>query len=384
VRGVRVPRWALAASMVGVLVLAVVLVGPPAGETPLDPASTAADGLRGVRDLLEGSGVQVDVSLEQPVDISTRAFVPIDRLTAADRAGWLDWVRAGGTLIVADPGSRLHGLPPAGGGLAGALGATPRAPACDLPALAAVEQAVHAAWRGYEVPTDGDACFPVGEDAAWLVVRPEGRGTVVALGAADPFTNGQLDRADNAVLAAALLGPSPDDRLVIVPRPAVGGGDTTLVDLVPTRIWHGLLLLLVAAVLGVLWRGRRLGPPVADRLPPVVPAAELARSVADLLQRAGSRDGAARQLRANARRDVGTGLGAPAGTEPTALVELLADRTGLDATTASLALLDTPVGDDRGLVDVARAAREARRAAGSGLPAAASVPPRGDDRPMDR
>jgi hypothetical protein len=378
------PRWALAVTMVGVLVLAAVLVGPPGSDTPLDPDSTSSDGLRGVRDLLEGSGVQVEVSLERPVDISTRAFVPVDLLAADDRDGWLDWVRAGGTLIVADPASRLHGLSSAGGGFAGALGATPRAPACDLPALAAVEEVVHPAWRGYEIPADAGTCFPVGEDAAWLVVRTEGRGTVVALGAPDPFTNGQLDRADNAVLAAALLGPAPGDQLVIVPRPAVGGGDTTLVDLVPPRIWRGLLLLLVAAALGALWRGRRLGLPVTDRLPPVVPAAELARSVADLLQRAGSRDGAARQLRADARREVGARLGAPAGTDPAALVELLAGRTGLDHGAASLALLDSPVADDRELVELARAVRRARRAAGTGLPAAHEAMASPDDRSRHR
>jgi hypothetical protein len=370
--------------MVGLLVLAAVLVGPPASDTPLDPDSTGSDGLRGVRDLLEASGAQVDVSLEPPVDISTRAFVPLDLLAADDRDGWQAWVRAGGTLVVADPGSRLHGLTPAGGGLAGALGATPRPPACDLRALEAVEEVIHAGWRGYEVPTDADACFPVGEDGAWLVVRTEGRGTVVALGAPDPFTNGQLDRADNAVLAAALLAPSPGDRLVIVPRPAVGGGDTTLVDLVPPRIWRGLLLLLVAAGLGVLWRGRRLGPPVADRLPPVVPAAELARSVADLLQRAGSRDGAARQLRADARRDVGARLGAPIGTDPTALVELLAARTGVDRATAGTALLDTPVTDDRELVAIARAVRRARLEARSGLPTAEEPTSRLTDPSMER
>jgi hypothetical protein len=354
--------------MVGLLVVAAVIVGPPASDQPLDPSSTASDGLRGVRDLLEGSGVQVDVSLDPPVDISTRGFVPLDLLGAQDRDRWLAWTQAGGTLVVADPGSRLHGLTPAGGGLAGALGATPREPACDVPALAAVGEVVHPAWRGLEVPADAEACFPLGDETAWLVVRPEGRGTVVALGAADPFTNGQLDRADNAVLAAALLAPSPGDRVVIVPRPAVGGGDTTLVDLVPARVWGGLLLLLVAALLGVLWRGRRLGLPVADRLPPVVPAAELARSVAGLLQRAGSRDGAARQLRASCRRDVGARLGAPAGTDPETLVALLAARTGLDHETARLALLDTPVPDDRALVEVARATRSARRASGGGLP----------------
>jgi hypothetical protein len=366
----RIPRWAIAVAMIALLVVAAIIAGPPASEAPLDPASTARDGLRGVQELLQGTGAQVEVSLDPPVDTSTRGFVPLDRLPARDRETWLEWTRGGGTLVVADPGSPLHGLDPgAGAGLAGALGATPRLPACDLPALAAVGEVVHTGWRGFVVPTDGTGCFPVGDEGdAWLVVRPEGAGNVIALGSADPFTNGRLDRGDNAVLAAALLAPAPGDRVVLVPRPAVGEGDTTLLDLVPTRTWRGLSILLVALVLGVLWRSRRLGLPVADRLPPVVPAAELARSVAGLLQRARSRDGAAGQLRASARREVADRLGAATATTPDDLVDLVVARTAVERPIAHLGLVDAPVDDDRALVEVARAVAAVRHASETGLP----------------
>jgi hypothetical protein len=362
VRRRRFPRWLVAVAMVGLLVAATLITGPPGSTAPLDPDSTASDGLRGVRDLLTEVGVDVEVSLERPVDISTKVFVPLDLLGTQRRDDLLAWVRDGGTLVVADPGSPLHGLTSGGAGLAGALGATPRRPNCDLEGLDEVGEVLHSGWRGFEAPDGAVACFPVGDDQAWLVVRREGEGTVIALGSADPLTNGQLDRADNAVLAAALLGPAPGDHLVVVPRPAVGEGDTGLLDLVPTRIWRGLAVLFVAVVLAALWRSRRLGPPVAERLPPVVPSAELARSVAGLLQRAHSRQGAADQLRAGARREAAERLGAAPMSRPADLVALATTRTTIDPDVARTALLDGPVDDDQTLVAVARASAETRRA----------------------
>jgi hypothetical protein len=88
------------------------------------------------------------------------------------------------------------------------------------------------------------------------------------------------------VLAAALLGPAPGDRLVVVPRPdeAPTGGDG-LLGLVPDGVWQLLALLVLALLLAVVWQGRRDGVVVSESLPPVLPSAELARSLAGLLQR---------------------------------------------------------------------------------------------------
>jgi hypothetical protein len=365
----RVPRPVVALAMVALLVLAAVIAGPPTTGDPLDPDSTEPDGLRGLRDLLESVGVETEVSLELPVDTSTRVFVPLDLLGADRHEELRGWVRDGGTLVVADPTSPLHGLTPTGAGFESVLGATPRGPDCDLPALTEVGEVVHAGWAGLEVPAGAASCFPIAEgEEAWLVARAEGEGTVVALGSADPFTNGQLDRADNAVLAAALLGPAPGGEVVFVPRPPLGEGDTALLDLVAPRVWRGFGVLLVALLLGLAWRGRRLGLPVAERLPPVVPAAELARSVAGLLQRAHSREGAAAQLRAHARREVADRLGAATPTPGEELAALAATRIAVTPATARTALVDGPVADDDELVAVARATTALRRAIAAGVP----------------
>ena len=320
-----------------------------------DPASAQPDGLLGLVRLLEASQISIDVSLEPPSDMSTTAFLPVDRL-GTHRAAWEAWVERGGRLIVADPGSTLHGLEVIGRGLVDSIGPTSRTPAC--PGLAAVGAVTHAGWVGYGVPEPPAAtCFPLDDEVAWLVARQVGEGEVVALGSPEPFVNAGLDRDDNAVLAAALLAPAPGDRLVIVPRGEVGEGGTALFELVAPRVWHGLGLLGLAAALGAVAAGRRLGPPVAERLPPVLPASELAHSLGGLFQRSGRPADAATTLRRQARRAVAeatVGGGDPA---PEDLAAWAVARLGVEPDVAAAALLDRPVADDAALLEVHAAVR---------------------------
>jgi hypothetical protein len=372
------PRWALALAGVALLVVAALVAGPTDGEVPLDPDGVGPEGLRGLREVLAEVGVHTDVALDPPADTDVRAFVPVDLLNRARREDWRGWVERGGLLVVADPASPLHGLAATGPGLADLVGATARAPGCDALASRGVAEVRHGSWVDLEVPDDARwACFPAGDGTAtaWAVARPVGAGTVVALGSAAPFTNGALGRADHAVLAAALLAPAPGDRVVLVPRPPVGEGDEALLDLVAPRVWRGLGLLALATLLTLLWRGRRLGAPVTEPLPPVVPAAELARSVAGLLQRADDRAGAAAALRRALRRDVTEVLGAPAGTPPDRLAASLAARLpSLPADLVDTALVDRPVDRDEDLVHVARAVETCRSALRAGPGAAAPAP----------
>jgi hypothetical protein len=366
-------RW-IAGVAVGSVLLAVLLAGPP-GEPgrALDPHSPQPSGLLGIVRLLQASDVQVDISLEPPSDLSTRLFVPVDRLPEQRRSAILDWVDRGGTVVVAGESS-LHQLQPTARPLSDLLGPAAREPGCDPPTLAGVGEVRAADWRGWHAAPadtpDGDGvtavrCFPLGDDAWWLVAVPRGAGTVVALGSAAPLTNGLLDRADNAVLAAALLGPSPGDRLRIVPLPPVGSGDTPLLDLLADALPGGLLplavLLAAAVVLLVVARSRRLGPPVDEVLPPVLPTAELARSVAALLQRAGSRQEAADRLRRAARREVIGALGLSPDLPQPALAGFTAGRCGLAPDRTALVLVDAAVASDDRLVEVALAQAELRR-----------------------
>ena len=355
-------RLGVAAAAVG-LVAAAIVAGPGGSEQPLDPDGVGPHGLRGLVETLEHHDVAVDVSLDRPVDTSTSLFVPVDLLSTSRRESLLAWVADGGRLVVADAGSPLHDLAAAGAGFVDSIGPTTRAPACD--GLPDVGEVTHAAWIGYEVPEEADdTCFPLGDEHAWLVTLPHGRGEIVALGSSDVFTNGLLDADDHAVLAAALLAPAPGDRVQFVPRPELGEGEVMLLDLVDPRVWHGLGVLLAAAVVAALARGRRLGQPVAERLPPVLPSIELTNSLAHLLQRAGRPDAVAERLRTDARAAVASAVGLPPDSEASRLAAAAEGRLGVAGADARLALgRGDPAAGEAGLVELQQAVLRVRRAA---------------------
>jgi hypothetical protein len=353
----------LAALAVGIL-----LTGPPADGFPLDPRSAADDGLLGVVELLGELDVDVDISARPPSDTATRVFVPVDQMTSERRADLVRFAEDGGTVVVAGASPDIHGLALQDASFLSAVGRIGRAAGCeDLDGSGEVFQSQ---WASLEVPDDATACFPIETGGAWLVAVPTGAGTIVALGSAQPFTNGLLAEADNAVLAATLLGPEPGDRLRVVPRAEVGEGDTPLVELIPDGFLRAMWLLLAAVLTAVLWRARRLAPPVAERLPPVLPSAELARSVADLLQRAGDRTAAAGRIREDVRQEVRHALRLPVGTPSARLVELVAHRSGVDEQDARVVLLDAPIDHDRELTALAAAAGRVRRGLRRPAPAA--------------
>lgn len=368
-------RVALVTGVVAVLVGLVIAVGPPASERPYDPDGVGPTGLGGLVELLEESSGQVDVSTDPPIDLSTRLLVPTDRGSASRDEAILDWVERGGTLVVTADAAALHGLEVVGAPVQGALGALERRPGCPATALAGVQTIEHTDWTSFAVPEDAtQQCFVADDGAAWLVVRTRGQGHVAAIGSARPFTNAELDRAHNAGLATALLAPGRDDRVAIMPPPTVGDGDATLMDLVPAGFWRLILLGTMALLVAIVWTARRLGRPVEERLPPVLPSAELARSVAALLQRAGDRSSAAARLRTDARRVTARTLGVPTSSDTDTLVSLVIARTGVPPGHAEVALHDRPVDDDAALLEVADACRSLRLRLRSGAATGSSDP----------
>ncbi|GDY74619.1 hypothetical protein SAV31267_041040 [Streptomyces avermitilis] len=72
-------------------------------------------------------------------------------------------------------------------------------------------------------------------------------------------------------------------------------------DLLPSGWLWGTLQLFIAAALAALWRARRLGPLVPERLPVAIRASETVEGRARLYRKANARDRAAAALRSTTR-----------------------------------------------------------------------------------
>lgn len=131
-----------------------------------------------------------------------------------------------------------------------------------------------------------------------------GDGDTVVLGAPDILYNSRLDEHGNASLALQLLGSRP--HLVwylpsLSDASATDAGDQSFFDLLPSGWLWGTLQLFIAAGLAALWRARRLGPLVPERLPVAIRASETVEGRARLYRKANARDRAATALRSTTR-----------------------------------------------------------------------------------
>jgi len=338
------------------------LVGAPGDDgPPLDPSSTGPSGTKGLVDTLRELGVRVDVRSE-PARGDSAALLLVDDLDDGGRERVADWVRAGGTLVVTDLASPLHPAPPRSSASLGGLDPELRR-GCGVAALARVERVSVPGAVLLEVPPGATGCFP-GDGDSWLVVVPTGEGTVVALGGAGAFVNSRLGRADNAVLATALLAPGRDDRVVVLRPPAPGAGRTGLLDLVSPGVKLAVAQLAIAFVLVALWRARRLGRPVPEPQPVQVPGSALVTAVGELLQRRRSRAEAATVLRDDLRRTLAARLGLPPSAPADVVAEAVSARSAFSAEEVLGLLAGRAPGDEDELVALAQSLESLRREVG--------------------
>jgi hypothetical protein len=343
--------------LLGVLALLAILVaGPRHGKgPPLDPDSTGPDGLRGLVLLLRDRGAHVNVT----GSISSRettALLADDQMGDAQRDDVRDWVRAGGTLLVADPNSPLAGV-------AGfrQWGGGPLARQCDLPVFRETERIESPQGIMFDTDSPGlSACF-TDQNRAFVVARSEGSGTVVALGSPAPLVNSHLGRLDNSVLAVSVLAPRPGTAVAVLKRSPVGGGRTSVRDLISPRLKLGFLELLIAFLVVCLWRARRLGRPVLEPQPVELAGSELVAAVGNLLQQAHRRGQAAQLLQGELRRTLASRLSLARDTPPEVVAEVAAARTGIDKARILAALTAPAPADEGALVALAQETEAVRQ-----------------------
>ncbi|HET8928365.1 MAG TPA: DUF4350 domain-containing protein [Microbacterium sp.] len=252
----------------------------------LDPDSPGPEGTRALAQVLRSQGVEVTVARDRAAAES--ALAPGDTLVLGSTAVLSDETLravAGRTadVVLLDPGSRDLRLLLSGAQTAGVAPDTAVAPACaDADATRAGAVAPGALFTAPEGVT---GCYPVDGDYGLIV-----HDRVVAVDGAELFTNAHLAEGGNAALALGLTGknahlvwylPSPGDADAGTAVPTIG-------ELTPPWVTPAILLLLAAATVAAVWRGRRFGPLVAERLPVTVRASETMAGRARLYAR--SRD----------------------------------------------------------------------------------------------
>ncbi|MFF9848290.1 DUF4350 domain-containing protein [Streptomyces litmocidini] len=322
-----------------VLVLALVLTGGLALATvrstdahgALDPRSADPQGSRAVAELLKARGVTVTLATTlaeatAATDTGTTLLVTTpDLLTDAQRST-LHSAMTGSAIRTVLVGAGRTSLGTLAPGVASAP-STPveeRTPGCALPA-ATRAGSVDLGGERYETSpgTPAEACYRSDGLPTLLLLPGTGSGTgttdTVLLGSPDILSNSRLDQRGNASLALQLLGsrphlvwylPSLSDTSATTDTPAE---DTTgnFLALIPSGWLWGTLQLALAAVLAALWRGRRLGPLVTERLPVALRASEATEGRARLYRKANARDRAASVLRTATRTRLAPLLGVP-------------------------------------------------------------------------
>jgi hypothetical protein len=345
----------------GVL-LFVLISGAPDPGLPYDPRSAGPVGTKAVADVLRELGADVELVAGVPEESGGTALLLVDQLDEGTREDLLDWVSAGGRLVVADPYSPL--TPEVTGRLTLGFTNPSIAPGdCGLDALDQVGRVTSPGGVVYEAPAGSVGCYPRNE-GFWLVARSEGEGTIVSLGGAGGFTNEQLGNQDNAVLATYLLAPDGEGSVAILRPPPPGSGDASLMDLIPVSVRLAILQLLIAFFVFVLWRARRLGRPVVEATPVEVPGSELVVARGNLLQTSGASGHAAQVLRDDARRVLAERFGLPADAPPQVVAESAAARTGarVEEVLSVIAPQNGGPVDEARLVGLAQAVENVRRA----------------------
>lgn len=396
----------LAAAIVAVAGVALAALRSGGEQGMLDPRSASPFGSKAASRLLTDRGVTTKVVTSSTevlaqTDSGTTLLVPApDHLNERQRAEIRRATERSGRTVLIAPGPEAAKALAPDVRTAAPVPVQAVAPACDFPAARRAGDADLGGFRYSAKTTDADNCYPR-KGKATLLRLPSTpsddtgsaptRDTVL-LGAPDPLYNENLAEQGNASLTVQLLGSRPQllwylpsDTDTAPPE----GEQRGFFDLLPSGWTWATVQLAIAAALAALWRARRLGPLVQERLPVAVPAAEATEGRARLYRKANARDHAASSLRSASRTRLANlvGVAHTQAHTPDVLVPALADRTrGHDSPTgpqrdssAIHSLLFGPAPqDDTALVQLADALDQFEHQLASD---ASAPPPRDKDRP---
>ena len=378
-------RSRLPAALIGGLLLAGVLIAMlsphPQVNGYLDPASTAPYGSQALSDILGERGFDV-VSTYAPADALAKLRAAAGGPAATTllitspgllKAGQLrSLAREAVHLVVVAPGRAALAALPASlrPGTIGVQSRQPDGlllrPGCGLRA-AALAGSANVGGYSYLPPAAAAGCYPVGGFPTLVSYAAGGR-TVTILGNGAALTNGMLARNGNAALVLNLLGArhtivwlTPEPSAPVGVAAPSGGQHRAAPSLLPAGVWLLIAQLGVVVALTAIWRARRFGPLITERLPVVVRASETVEGHARLYQSRRARARAATALREAMLGRVRPALGLARDASRDAVADGLAARSHLDGEQIAAIIGGPPPASDAELVRLARNLDELER-----------------------
>jgi hypothetical protein len=349
-------RWVLLA-LVAVVAIAAVssyLTAPRPGGR-MDAESTSPDGTHALVTLLRDRGV--DVVVANTVADVERAARPDSLLLVAETYLLVDddllarLAAVPGDRLLIEPVSttRKSLAPEIRIGHDSTMGGKPN---CDLPEATRAGEVQFGVSDTYEAAGDNPLtkCY----DGAVVRYQAGGR-TVTVVGSADFMMNSELLKEGNAALAMNLAGTRP--RLIwYAPQHAEGEktSSSDVFDLIPDKVNWIFWQLAIVVLLAALWRGRRLGPLVAEKLPVVVRASETVEGRGRLYRSHRARDRAADALRTATLQRMLPRLGLAANAGPPAVIAAVSARCNKSPEALHHLLFGPPPSSDEDLVNLSR------------------------------
>jgi hypothetical protein len=344
---------------------AIAASGQWAARDALDPDSAGPAGTRALAEVLRTHGVEVEVTRSRTDAVAALKGAPATLVLPDPSALSDDAVSqladAAADVVLIEPRSRTLDLLLPGSSAAGFGGEDAVGPGCDLPEA---ERAGAVAPGALYAPGPGtSACYPVDDGFGLLVRDADGR-RISAVDGSVLFTNEHLADDGHAALAANLMGRHP---LVVWYVPNAGDTDLTDTDpslgqLTPPWVSPVIVLLLIAGVAAGIWRGRRFGPLVAERLPVTVRASETTEGRARLYARARDPLHAGDRLRVGTLRRLAGLLGLGAHASAGDIADAAAGRIGADRAAVRGILLDDIPRSDADLVALSTRLRDLEEA----------------------
>ena len=354
----RSARWVLLALVViiGVAMLSTYLTAPRPGG-PMDPESTSPEGARALVTILREHGVDIiaagDIAaVENAARPGTLIFVAQTFYLFDDDLLRRLAALPGDRLLVA-PVSRTREELASEIRLGGPTTFGDSKPDCDLREATRAGDVRFGLSDAYQAAGN----VPVTRCYGGALVRYTHNGReVTVVSAADFMTNSGLLKQGNAALAMNLAGSHP--RVIwYAPQHSEGGdqsgGGAGIIDFIPDQVgWIVLQLCVVVALLAV-WKGRRIGPLVAEQLPVVVRASETVEGRGRLYRSRRARDRAAEALRTAALQRMMPRIGLGHDAAPPAVVTAVAERCGSSPQAVAHILFGPPPASDPDLVNLA-------------------------------